>query len=67
MHGLEDALAQVTDRSGRSMAERLDDENELVDGLRVTDDTGPLLRRALDHVRPDDEDEPASEPPSPEA
>jgi hypothetical protein len=61
MHGLEDALAAVTDRTtGRSMAERLDDEAEIVDGLRVTDDTGPLLRRALDHVRPDDPDQPGS-------
>ena len=61
MHGLEDALAAVTDRTtGRSMAERLDDEAEIVDGLRVTDDTGPLLRRALDHVRPDDPDQPGT-------
>lgn len=68
MHGLDDALAAVTDRTtGRSMAERLDDEAEIVDGLRVTDDTGPLLRRALDHVRPDDADHSGvaeAEPPS---
>ena len=52
MHGLEDALKRVTDRSGTTMADRLDAEATHVDELRVSDDTGPLLRRALDHVTP---------------
>jgi hypothetical protein len=50
MTGLESALAQATDRSGRPMREVIDDETTHVDDLRVPDDTGPLLRRALDHV-----------------
>jgi len=50
MTGLEDALAQVTDRSGTTLRDRLDAESDHVEQLRVTDDTGPLLRRALDHV-----------------
>lgn len=53
MTDLESALAQVKDRSGRPIGERI--EAEHVDDLRVPDDTGPLLRRALDHVRPADE------------
>ena len=58
MTGLESALASVTDRDGRPLAEHLDDETTHVDDLRVPDDTGPLLRRALDHVqhRPDPAD-----------
>lgn len=50
MTGLESALNTVTDRDGRPMAAHLDDETSHVDDLRVPDDTGPLLRRALDHV-----------------
>jgi hypothetical protein len=50
MSGLESALARVTDRDGRPIGERLDAEAGHVDDLRVPDDTGPLLRRALDHV-----------------
>ena len=50
MIGLESALALVTDRDGRPMRERIDAETQHVDDLRVPDDTGPLLRRALDHV-----------------
>lgn len=50
MTGLESALSQVTDRSGRPIKEHLDAETGHVDELRVVDDTGPLLRRALDHV-----------------
>jgi hypothetical protein len=34
------------------MAARLDAEEAHVDDLRDVDDTGPLLRRALDHVTP---------------
>jgi flagellar basal body-associated protein FliL len=56
MRGLEDALNQVTDRSGTTMAARLDAEGAHVDDLRDVDDTGPLLRRALDHVTPRDND-----------
>ncbi len=52
MTGLESALNQVVDRSGRSFADRLSAESAHVDELRVPDDTGPLLRRALDHVAP---------------
>ncbi len=50
MTGLEAALAQVTGRDGRPIAEHIDAESQHVDDLRVPDDTGPLLRRALDHV-----------------
>ena len=50
MIGLESALSQVTDRSGRPLREHIDAEQRHVDELRVPDDTGPLLRRALDHV-----------------
>ena len=50
MTGLEEALNKATDRTGHTMADRLDAENDHVDQLRETDDTGPLLRRALDSV-----------------
>lgn len=50
MSGLETALSAATDRSGKPLRERLDEEAGHVDELRVADDTGPLLRRALDHV-----------------
>lgn len=50
MTGLESALAQVSDRSGRPLREHIDAEQQHVDQLRVPDDTGPLLRRALDHI-----------------
>jgi hypothetical protein len=50
MIDLESALAKVTDRSGRPIRDRIDAEAGIVDGLRVPDDTGPLLRRALDNV-----------------
>ncbi|MEO6652766.1 MAG: hypothetical protein ABIP17_08945 [Ilumatobacteraceae bacterium] len=50
MTGLESALAAVTDREGRPIRDRIDAESGHVDELRVPDDTGPLLRRALDHV-----------------
>lgn len=56
MTGLESALNDVTDRSGRSMREHIDAEADHVDRLRVQDDTGPLLRRALDHVAHRDDD-----------
>ncbi len=52
MTALEDALAEVTDRSGTSMRDRLDAESDHVARFQVTDDTGPLLRRALDEVEP---------------
>ncbi len=50
MTGLESALAQVTDRTGRPIRDHIEAETQHVDNLRVPDDTGPLLRRALDHV-----------------
>jgi hypothetical protein len=62
MTGLEQALNQVVDKSGTTMAARLDAESAHVDELRVSDDTGPLLRRALDHVRPDDDPDGESAP-----
>lgn len=59
MTGLESALAQATDRAGRPMQDRLADESGVVDDLRVPDDTGPILRRALDHVVPNEPDDDA--------
>ena len=57
MTGLESALDKATAHDGRPMREALDAETAHVDDLRVPDDTGPLLRRALDHVvTPDDVD-----------
>ncbi|MDJ0771180.1 MAG: hypothetical protein QNJ12_20500 [Ilumatobacter sp.] len=61
MTDLESALDQVTDTSGRKMSERLDAETDHVEDLRVPDDTGPLLRRALDHV---ESEPPTAEPPT---
>lgn len=57
MTGLASALEQAIDSSGRPMSERLDDETPNVEDLRIPDDTGPLLRRALDHVVPLPDDE----------
>jgi hypothetical protein len=64
MTGLESALEAVTDRSGRPIREHLDAETTHVDELRVPDDTGPLLRRALDHVSGADENVPAEDTPA---
>jgi hypothetical protein len=50
MVGLESALDQAMDRSGRNMREKLEAEAAIVDDLKVPDDTGPILRRALDRV-----------------
>jgi hypothetical protein len=50
MTGLESALDQVADRSGTKLRQKLEAEAAIVDDLRVADDTGPLLRRALDRV-----------------
>jgi hypothetical protein len=58
MTDLESALARVTDSSGRPIRDRIEAERAHVDELRVVDDTGPLLRRALDHVA-----KPPAEPP----
>jgi hypothetical protein len=58
MNGLESALASVTDRTGHPIRERIDAETGHIDEFRVPDDTGPLLRRALDHVA-----NPAAHPP----
>ena len=56
MTGLEEALNAVTDTAGHTIAERLDDETPSVDQLRVPDDTGPLLRRALDSIETSDDE-----------
>jgi hypothetical protein len=61
MTGLESALDQVTDRTGTKLRQKLEAEAAVVDDLCVPDDTGPLLRRALDRV------EHAPEPPAPPA
>jgi hypothetical protein len=47
--GLESALDQVTDRDGRKLREKIE-AGTVIDDLRVIDDSGPILRRALDHV-----------------
>jgi hypothetical protein len=67
MNDLEAALNQVTDRTGRPIRERIDAEASHVDDLRDPDDTGPLLRRALDSVEHhetsgDPADDPAGNP-----
>lgn len=62
MTGLEAALAQVTGRDGRSIGERIDAEAPLVDELRVPDDTGPVLRRALDRVEGHDDPDADADP-----
>ena len=62
MSGLESALSRVTDRAGRPIREHIDAETAHVDDLRVPDDTGPLLRRALDHVSHADEPKPHPAP-----
>jgi hypothetical protein len=59
MTGLEVALDQVTDRSGKNMREKIETDTA-IDGLIVPDDTGPILRRALDNVE-------HTEPPPPGA
>jgi hypothetical protein len=65
MSDLESALSQVTDRAGRPIRDAIDAEAGHVDDLRVPDDTGPLLRRALDHVARPGETQP-SQPVEPE-
>lgn len=50
MTDLESALARVTDRDGRPIREKIEAESVHVDPLRDPEDTGPLLRRALDSV-----------------
>lgn len=66
MSDLESALSQVTDRAGRPIRDAIDAEAGHVDDLRVPDDTGPLLRRALDHVaRPDEAQPPQPVEPEP--
>jgi hypothetical protein len=64
MTDLESALAQVTDRDGRPIRERIDAESVHVDPLRDPNDTGPLLRRALDSVA---HHEPETSPDEPDA
>lgn len=62
MTGLEEALNRATDRSGTTMADRIDAESDKVEGMRVVDDTGPLLRRVLDRF--DTLDHPADQGPA---
>lgn len=62
MTDLESALAQVIDREGRPIAERIEAEAVHVDPLRDPEDTGPLLRRALDSVAHHDDEPAAHEP-----
>jgi hypothetical protein len=54
MTGLEVALDQVTDRSGRNMRDKIE-TSTAIDDLIVPDDTGPILRRALDNVEHTDQ------------
>jgi FtsZ-interacting cell division protein ZipA len=61
MTGLEVALDQVTDRSGRNMREKIE-TGTAIDDLIVPEDTGPILRRALDNV---EQTEPAAAVPEP--
>jgi hypothetical protein len=63
MTGLEVALDQVTDRSGRRMRDKIEGSTE-IDALIVPDDTGPILRRALDNV---EQAEHASPPAAPDS
>ena len=49
MTGLEVALDQVTDSSGRKMRDNIE-AGTAIDDLIVPEDTGPILRRALDNV-----------------
>lgn len=58
MTGLESALDQAMDRSGRKMRDKIEAEAEIVDGLKSSDDTGPILRRALDRVEHAGEQQP---------
>ena len=62
MTDLESALARVTARDGRPIRERIDAESVHVDPLRDPDDTGPLLRRALDSVAHHDDESDGSGP-----
>ena len=67
MTGLEVALDQATDRSGRNMRDKIE-SGTAIDDLIVPDDTGPILRRALDHVEHAEPVSPAASPePAPEA
>ena len=61
MTGLEVALDQVTDRSGRNMRDKIEG-GTAIDDLIVPDDTGPILRRALDHVEHAEPVAPAASP-----
>jgi uncharacterized SAM-binding protein YcdF (DUF218 family) len=58
MTGLEVALDQVTDSSGRKMRENIE-TGTAIDDLIVPEDTGPILRRALDNVEHSEPEAPA--------
>ena len=64
MTGLEVALDQVTDRTGRNMRDKIETDTA-IDDLIVPDDTGPILRRALDNVEQTEPVVPASDPDQP--
>ena len=64
MTGLEVALDQVTDRAGRNMRDKIESDTA-IDDLIVPDDTGPMLRRALDSVEQTEPAAPASAPDQP--
>jgi hypothetical protein len=49
MTGLQVALDEATDRSGRNMRDKIE-SGTAIDDLIVPEDTGPILRRALDNV-----------------
>ena len=59
MTGLEDALDHVTDSSGRNMRDNIE-AGTAIDDLIVPEDTGPILRRALDNVEQSEPVPPAS-------
>lgn len=64
MTGLESALDGVMGRDGRPLREAIDAEAGEVDDMRVPDDTGPLLRRALDRFAPEADESAPDAPPT---
>ena len=47
---LANALDAATAADGTPLSAAIESTRDTVESLRVTDDTGPLLRRALDHI-----------------
>jgi hypothetical protein len=64
MTGLEVALDQVTDRTGRNMRDKIE-TGTAIDDLIVPEDTGPILRRALDNVEHTEAAPPGAPPTDP--